>query len=374
MRHLAGVNGASALYLIMRDNNQASYPQSLAANGRVDPLQPESFQRRSHVNSNLRRVATMILAALSLAIPLKSIAQAQAWPTKPVRIVIGYAPGSGADIEARFVSNYLEQTYKQPFLVEAKPGAGSIIGADVVAKSAPDGYTIFMSTAAPTTFPALVKSIPFDLMRDFDPISNLNDTAPVLLTNINVPAKNLSEFVAYVKANPGKINYGSAGRNSILLMLESLKLAAGIQMAEIPYNGQANYLTALIRNDVQLVMASSSAAKPLIDSNQVKVLAAFGQTRVANMPDLSTVGEQGYPTLRGVGWYGLLAPHGTPREIVDKIAAEMPRYAATPAQKDRAAKGGFTWITSTPAQFREQLTNEIKFWSDIAQKANIKPE
>ena len=184
--------------------------------------------------SKLRRIATMTLATLAIAAPLQAGAQAQAWPTKPVRIVIGYGPGSGADIEARFVSNYLEQTYKQPFLVEAKPGAGSIIGADVVAKSAPDGYTIFMSTAAPTTFPALIKSIPFDLLRDFEPISNLNDTAPVLLTNINVPAKNLPEFVAYVKANPGKINYGSAGRNSILLMLESLKLAAGIRWPRFP--------------------------------------------------------------------------------------------------------------------------------------------
>jgi tripartite-type tricarboxylate transporter receptor subunit TctC len=324
--------------------------------------------------SKLRRIATLTLAALAVAAPLQAGAQAQAWPTKPVRIVIGYGPGSGADIEARFVGNYLEQTYKQAFLIEAKPGAGTIIGTDYVAKSAPDGYTLFMSTAAPTTFPALMKSIPFDLLRDFDPISNLNDTSPVLLANKDIPVKNLVEFVAYAKANQGKLNYGSAGRNSILLMVESLKLAAGIQMAEIPYNGQAAYLTALIRNDVQLVMASASAAKPLVDSGQVKVLAAFGSQRVPNMPDVSTVGEQGFPTLRGGGWYGLLAPHGTPREIVDKIAAEMPRYAATPAQKERAVKGGFTWITSTPAQFREQLTNEIKFWSDIAQKANIKPE
>lgn len=322
----------------------------------------------------LRRIATLTLTALSLALPLQAGAQAQAWPNKPVRIVIGYGPGSGADIEARFLANYLEGVWKQPWLVEARPGAGSIIGADVVAKSAPDGYTYFMSTAAPTTFPALIKNIPFDLLRDFDPVSNLNDTSPVLLTNVNIPAKNLQEFVAYAKANAGKLNYGSAGRNSILLMVESLKLAAGIQMAEIPYNGQANYLTALIRNDVQLVMASSSAAKPLIDSNQVKVLAAFGQQRVSILPDLPTVVEQGFPTLRGGGWYGVLAPHGTPKDIVDKLAAEMPRFAATPQQKDRAQKGGFTWITSTPAQFREQLTNEIKFWNDIAQKANIKPE
>jgi len=312
-----------------------------------------------------------LLGACALA---TTAASAQAWPSKPIRLIIGYGPGSGADIEARFLANYLGEAWNNPVVVEAKPGASTVIGTEYVARSAPDGYTFLVSTAAITTYASLIKNVPIDPIKDLDPVSELNDASPMLLVNNNVPVHTLPEFVAYAKANAGKLNYASAGRNTVLLMIESFKQAAGIQMTEVPYAGQGAYVTAFLRNDVQLIMASAQAAKPLVDDGRAKAIAAYGTSRSTNMPSIPTVGEQGYPMLRGGGWYGVLAPHGTPRDIIDKFAAEMPKFAATPSSKDRAAKGGFVWVASSPAQFRDQIAQDVKFWGDIANKSNIKPE
>jgi tripartite-type tricarboxylate transporter receptor subunit TctC len=323
-----------------------------------------------------RRFAASLFIAFALAAAALGAApaRAQAWPSKPVRIIIGYGPGSGADIEARFLSSYLNDAWNNSVIVESRPGASTVIGTDYVAKSAPDGYTVLLSTGGIATYQSLIKNVPVDPLKDLDPVSILNDASPMLLVSNSIPAKTLPEFIAYAKANPGKLNYASAGRNTILLMIESLKQASGIQMTEVPYAGQALYITALLRGDVQLIMASSQAAKPLVDDGRAKVITAFGQARVPNMPNVPTLGEQGYPNLRGSGWYGVLMPHGTPADIVNKFAAEIPKFAATPASKDRAVKGGFVWVASTPAQFREQLIQDVKFWGDIAAKANIKPE
>jgi tripartite-type tricarboxylate transporter receptor subunit TctC len=323
----------------------------------------------------LHRIVASALLGAFFWLPSPVNAQAPAWPAKTIYMVMGYGAGSGADVEARLFAPFLSSALGVPVIVDGRPGAGGIIGAEHAAKQPPDGYTLFLSTAGITTFSALNKDLKFDPQRDFDPVTQLNDTSSgLLVASKEVPAKNLVEFVAYAKANPGKVNYASAGRNTILLVMESLKQMANVQMTEVPYAGQGAYLTALARNDVQLAMASPSAAKPLIDAGQFKAVVTLGPQRLAILPDTPTAIEMGYPGLRSSGWYGVLAPHGTPAAIQERVAAEAKKFAATPAQQDRAQKGGFTWVASTPAQFRDAIATETKFWADVAKRAGIKPE
>jgi tripartite-type tricarboxylate transporter receptor subunit TctC len=316
-----------------------------------------------------------IIALGLLGASLNAQAQAPAWPAKSIHMVMGYGAGSGADVEARLFSTHLSAALGVPVIVDGRPGAGGIIGAEHAAKQPPDGYTLFLSTAGITTFSILNKDLKFDPQRDFDPVTQLNDTSSgLLVASKDVPAKNLVEFVAYAKANPGKVNYASAGRNTILLVMESLKQMANMQMTEVPYAGQGAYLTALARNDVQLAQAAPAAAKPLIDAGQIKAIVTLGSQRLAFLPDVPTSTEQGFPALRSSGWYGVLAPRGVPANIADRIAAEAKKFAATPAQQERAQKGGFAWVASTPAQFRDAIATETRFWAEVAKRANIKPE
>jgi tripartite-type tricarboxylate transporter receptor subunit TctC len=313
--------------------------------------------------------------ALIAALAAPPAGHAQTWPgTKPISIVMGYGPGSGADVEARLFAPFLQSALGVPVIVEGKPGAGGIIGTEYVAKAAPDGHTFLLSTGGIATFKILNKQLSFDPIADLDPVTCLNETASLLVTNKDVPAKDLREFVAYVKANPGKVNYASAGRNTILLVMESLKLMANIQMTEIAYKGQGDYLTALSRNEVQLAMASPSGAKAMIDEGRLKPLVALGEQRISILPGVATAAQQDFPALRGGGWYGILAPRGTPKAIVDRIAAEGRKFAQSAPQQERAQKGGFSWVASTPEQFRRQIAEDVKFYSDVAKRANIQPE
>jgi tripartite-type tricarboxylate transporter receptor subunit TctC len=310
-----------------------------------------------------------------LAAALPSLAAAQAWPAKSINLVMGYGAGSGTDLEARQFAPHLSAALGVPVIVDGRPGAGGIIGAEYAAKQAPDGYTLFLSPAGITTFSILNKDLKFDPQKDFDAVTQLNETgAGLLVTSKDMPVKNLVEFVAYAKANPGKVNYASAGRNTILLLMEAFKQVASIQMTEVPYAGQGAYLTALARNDVQLAQASVQGAKPMLDAGQIKALAVVSASRTAVLPDVATTAEQGYPTIKGSGWYGIFAPRGTPAPIAERVAAEAKKFAATPAQVERAQKGAFNWVASTPAQFRDAVATETKFWADMARKANIKPE
>ncbi len=310
-------------------------------------------------------LAGLVAAALPAA--------AQDYPNRPVRIIVPYAVGSPLEIEARALGQFMEPRLKQPFIVENKPGAASAIGTEQVAKSAPDGYTLIYTGAALSTLPVLQK-INFDPVKDFAPISIVTDFVSVLVTNKDTPANTLNEFLALAKSKPGKMNYASAGRGSILLSIEALKKSAGVDMLEVPYSGQGAYIPALMSNDVQLAMASAGSIKQNVDAGALKILVVLNPQRVAQLPGIPTSKELGYDRTITSSWNGLLAPAGTPKAILDKLANEVKAYVATDAVKQRAQTSIFIPVGSTPEEFKARIENDTRIWQSIAKDINLQPE
>ena len=335
----------------------------------------------SHCASDRRRaiISTMVSAAIFGALAItaassSSLAVAQDWPAKPLRLVVPYPPGGAVDQVARLITPKLEAALGQPVVVDNKAGAGGLIGSDLVAKAAPDGYTILFATVSSHAIaPAVYAKMPYDPLTDFAPISNVALTPYIITVNPAVPAKTLAELISYAKANPDKINFGSSGKGTTPhLAGELFNTIAGTRIAHVPYKGSAPMVTDLLGNQVQV--AFDNTVIPHIKSGRLVGLAITGPARLSSVPDIPTAAEAGLKGYEAVGWMGLMAPKGTPAAITARIAKETAQAMTAPDVKAKLDALGFQAHTDTPAAFADYVRSEKTKWAKVAADAGIQPE
>lgn len=313
-----------------------------------------------------------------LVLPLLCVAAASAsayaadYPTKPVKWVVPYAPAGTTDVLARIVAQWLTEHMGQSFIIENKPGAGALIGTEVVAKAAPDGYTLLMMSNTHTVNETLFAKRPYDLMRDLVPVAPVNSSDLVMVVHPSVPAKTLQEFVALAKAQPGKLSYASSGPGTPYHMAgELFKSMSGTDILHIPHKGSAEARNDVMGGHVQMMFDAVTAMKGAIDAGEVRALATTGLQRSSGMPNLPTVNESGVPGYEATIWLGIMAPKGTPQEIVDKLNAEIGKIIAKPEIRDAWAKQGAVPMTMTPDQFGAYLKQDIEKWAKVIKTAGI---
>ena len=315
-----------------------------------------------------------LFVALVLAAPLAACAQA--WPAKPIRWVVPYTGGGITDVVTRVVTQKMQTSLGQPIVVDNRPGANSILGADIVAKAPPDGYTTLTVIAAHAANATLYAGkLPFDTVKSFAPIS-LVGIAPLILTvNNDLPAKDVKQLIAYAKANPGKINFGSSGIGAAAhLTTELLKQTAGIDMVHVPYKGTAPALTALMANDIQVLVDVPSTLMPHVRGGKIRSLAMFSAKRIQGAPGVPTIAEAGGPPIESSTWVLFLAPAGTPREIVDRLSAETAKAINESGIKDRFGQIGIEPVGGSPEEAGQFLDAEIAKWAQVINAAGVKAD
>ncbi len=314
------------------------------------------------------------LAAFSLCLAAGA-AQAQGYPNKPVKIVVPFAPGGPADNYARFIAQRLGEELKQSFVIENKPGAGSIIGTDQVAKSPADGYTLLMMSNTHTVNESLIPSKPYGLMKDFVGIAPVNYSSLLLVTHPSVPVKNVGELIALAKSKPGKLNYASSGNGTPYHMAgELFKFMAGIDMTHVPYKGSSGARTDIVSGQVDVMFDAETTMAVMAREGKVRALASTGLTRSANLPDMPTVNESGVPKFEATIWLGLMAPKGTPADIVNRLNAEVRKIVNHPEVKAAWARQGAVPMSMTVAEFEKYLQGDIANWANIVKVSGAKPD
>jgi tripartite-type tricarboxylate transporter receptor subunit TctC len=320
-----------------------------------------------------RNIVAAIVSVLALFAAPQAAAQ---WPNKPIKWIVPYTPGGITDSATRMIVQKLEATLGQPVVIENKPGANSMVGAEMVARAPADGYTMLTVIAAHAANGTLYAGrIPFDPVKSFTPIS-LVAVAPLLMTvNPNFPAKDFRELIAYAKANPGKISYGTSGVGSAShLTTELLKQTANIDMVHVPYKGTAPALTAVLAGDIQVLVDVPSSLMPHVRAGKIRALGLFSGKRIAGAAEVPTIVEAGGPAIEGSTWVLFLAPAGTPREIVARLSSEIGKIVATPEMNGRFEQIGIEPVVSTPEQSAKFLDDEIAKWAKVITTANVKPE
>jgi len=312
---------------------------------------------------------------LALATPAAA-QSAASFPSKPVRIIVPFAPGGTSDVLARAIGQKLSDTWKQPVVVDNKPGAGGNIGAEMVAKAEPDGHTLLLLDVGTLTIsPSIYPKLGYDPVKDLAPITMVAVSPHALVIHPSIPANSVKELIAWAKANPGKINFASAGNGTAVhLAGEQFKLMTGIEMVHVPYKGGAQALTAMVGGEVNMTLNGLLATLPHIKSGKLKALAIAGKTRSPALPDLPTVAEAGVPGFQSGSWQGLLASGGTPKEVVTKINAAVVQVLQTPEIKERMAAQGADVVGDSPEQFGAFIRDEKVRWAKIVKDANIKVE
>ncbi len=318
-------------------------------------------------------IKAMILALGTLA---SHPTFAQAYPAKPIRLVVPFPPGGSTDIIARIVAQKLSERLGQQVVVENRGGAGGTIGAEAVAKAPPDGYTLVVGTTSThAVAPSVYGKIGYDPVKDFAPISLIAVTPYLLVVNPSVDVKSLQDFVGYVRARPGKLNYASAGTGSTThLAMEMLKSAAELYIVHIPYNGNGPAGTAVIGGQVEILFGSLPAVLPHAKSGRVRPLAVGTPKRSPSLPDVPTVAESGYPGFDASLWLAIMAPAGTPAPIVDRLQKEIHAVIASPDTADALNKAGAEPITSTPAELAALVKNGVEKYGKVVKQAGVKPE
>jgi tripartite-type tricarboxylate transporter receptor subunit TctC len=316
----------------------------------------------------------LLLFALLVAVA-SGQAHSQPYPSRPVRLVVGFPPGGGVDINARLLAPKLAEYLGQPFLVENRPGAGTNIANEHVAKSPPDGYTLLVNTAAMAINMSLYRNLAFDTLRDFAPVSVFSESPNVLVVNARLAAATLKDLLATARAAPGKLNYSSAGVGTTQhLAAELLKLRAGIFAVHIPYKGSAPSLTALIAGEVDFSFANVPAIIQHVKAGKLRALATAGARRDAQLPEVPTMKEAGIEGVEVVVWYGVLAPAGTPREIVQALAAAVARATKEPELRRRMLEQGAEPIGSTPEEFAKLLKDEVAKWAEVVKVSGARAD
>ena len=299
---------------------------------------------------------------------------AQDYPAKPVKILVSTAPGGMADTLGRLLASHLTQAMGQQFYVENRGGAGNIIGIDLVAKSPPDGYTFLVVAGTITSNHIMYKKLPYDVLRDLAPITQLVSLPNVLVVHPSQPYKTLAEFIAAAKAKPGQINFASAGVGSNLhLSMELLKAKAGIDVVHVPYKGVGPAMSDLIGGHVASMVSNVASAKPHIDSGKLRPLAVTSRSRAAALPNVPSMDEEGVKGYEVLNWFGLFAPAGTPQPIIARMHAEAKAMLTAPELKQRLTKEGAEAIASTPADFTAFVKSEMQQWTEVGKAAKIQP-
>jgi tripartite-type tricarboxylate transporter receptor subunit TctC len=299
---------------------------------------------------------------------------AQGYPSKPIRIVVGFPPGGGNDIIARLVGAKMQEAWGQPVVIDNKPGANSIIAAEFVAKSVPDGYTLLVNaTGGMSVNPVLYTKLPYDSLKDFVPISMVGSFPLVLVVHPSVPANSVQELVAYAKANPGKLNY-SSGSTAFQVASEMFKQMTGTDVRHIPYKGSAASITAVIAGDVQMTIVDTPPLVPQIKAGKLKALAVTSAKRAAAMSDVPTIAESGVPGYEMVLWIGVFAPAGTPREIAEKLNAEVVRVVRLPDVREKLDGMGVEPVGNTSEQMAAWIRREIARYGPVVKAANIQAD
>jgi tripartite-type tricarboxylate transporter receptor subunit TctC len=304
-----------------------------------------------------------------------SAAFPQAYPARPVHIVVPFAAGGPADIYARAIAEKLQAALGQPFVVEDKPGAGSIVGTDSVAKSTPDGYTLLMMSNTHTVNESLIPDRPFQLMRDFIPVAPVNSSDLVMVVHPSVQANTLRDFIALAKAKPGTLNYASSGAGTPYHMAgELFKAMAGVDIVHVPYKGSSGARTDILGGQVQMMFDAIPTMAPNVQAGKLKALGTSGKVRSSVLPDVPTVSEAGVPGYDAVIWLGIMAPAGTPRAIVERLNQEITRSANAPEMKAAWARQGAIAMAMTPDEFGRFLREDIEKWARIVKISGAKPD
>jgi tripartite-type tricarboxylate transporter receptor subunit TctC len=319
----------------------------------------------------LVRISAPALAALLTALPMVQ-AQAQDFPTRSVKIIVPFGAGGPADVFSRQVAQHLTESLKQSFVVENKPGAGSIIGSNEVAKSAPDGYTLLTMSNTHTTNESLTPNKPFQLMRDFVPVAGINYSDLVMVVHPSVAAKDLKEFIALAKKEPGKLNYASSGPATPYHMAgELFKAMSGTDIVHVPHKASGEMRSSVIGGHVQMAFDAITTMTENVKAGQVRALGTSAAKRSSVLPDLPTIAEAGVPGYESTIWIGIMAPAGTPKPIVDKLNAEINKVIRKPEVLAAWDKQGAVPLVMTPAEFDAYLRKDIEKWAGVVKAAGL---
>ncbi|MFY9788003.1 MAG: tripartite tricarboxylate transporter substrate binding protein [Pseudolabrys sp.] len=320
----------------------------------------------------VRRIA---LLAVAFAVTISSPpANADDYPSRPVKIIVPFGAGGPTDVYTRAIGEELRKALHQPFVMENRPGAGTTIGTDFVAKSPPDGYTLLMVSGTQTVNETLYVHKQYQLMRDLVPVAPLIDTDLVLVVHPSVPAKNLEELLALARSKPGTINYGSSGPGSNYHMAgELLRNLAGVDIVHVPYKGSTGARNDILSGQIQMLFDSVPTMAPMIKAGLVRALGTTGKTRSPTLPDVPTIAEAGVPGFNATLWVGFMAPAATPQPIVDKLNREITRIVAQPAIKEAWEKTGATPITMTQTDFKVFMDGQVAKWANVIKANNIPP-
>jgi tripartite-type tricarboxylate transporter receptor subunit TctC len=319
----------------------------------------------------IRPTALVLIAAFFAA---SGQANAQAWPSKPIRLIVGFAPGGGTDYVARTIAPRLSEALGQPIIVENKPGASAMLGNELVAKSAPDGYTLVTAAAGAMAIAPNFQKAPYDTFKDFEHVSLIVSSPFLLVVHPGVPAKTVAEFNALAKSKPGSVNFGSAGTGGAPhLAGELYKRMAGVEIVHVPYKGLAPALADLLGGQIQAVFADVGLTIKNVEAGKLRAIAITGSRRFAAMPNVPTVAEAGVPGYRAETWYGISAPAGTPAPIVSRLAAEVRKAVASPELQRMFEAQGLIPNPLGPAEFTALVREDYSKWAKLIKDADIRP-
>lgn len=327
---------------------------------------------------NRRRTLKLLTASVGamsiLALPLSALTQ-DAYPTKTVRIIAPVAPGGGVDLVARTVAERLTKAMGQSFIVENQSGGGGIIASQAVARAAPDGYNLLLGYVGTHGTNPAVRKLPYDAVKGFTPIAMVGGTPNVLVTSPNIPAKTLKEFIDYVKANPDKVSYGSAGQGTLThLVMEQLKEETKTDMVHVAYRGIGPAITDVLAGQTQAMFPGLAAAMPHLRAGKLKPIAITGAARHPLLPDVPTLEELGYKGFTGVQWYGIMGPANMPKQIVTALNTEINKQINTPELKQKLAGEALETMPMTPEQFGDYVKNDIAKWIELVKARKIEIE
>jgi tripartite-type tricarboxylate transporter receptor subunit TctC len=344
------------------------------------------FGRKSHADAggNVRAgfdrlisaacsgVVAALLALVTLGV---GVADAQNYPSRPIRLIVPFAPGGLVDVTARLLQPHLEKSLGQSIIIENRPAASGIVGTDTVAKAAPDGYSLLLVASSHTVIPATTAKLPYDAERDLAPIGIIGKNPLLFVVGANLPARTLGEFVALAKGSPAKLNYATPGAaTQAMLVTELFSQRAGITMQHIPYRGSAPAVMATVAGETQFTVVSPVTSLPQIQAGKLRAIAAGTLVRDEQFPNLPTVAEQGFANFEAIQWEGLLTTAGTPPAIIERLNAELNRALRSPDLVARLAELGVSPAGGTTEEFRELIGREIRNWTEVARAANIKAE
>jgi len=315
----------------------------------------------------------LCLAAVAAVLGAGPVSAQGDYPAKPIRFVVGFPPGGGNDIIARLLGSKLQEIWGQAVVIDNRPGANSIIATEIVAKAPPDGYTLLVNASGMVINPSMYATLPYDALRDFEPVTMLVSFAFVLVVNPSLPAHSMTELVQYAKSQPGKLNYSSAAA-AFQLAVELLKIQTGISLNHVPYKGSVPAISAVLANETQLTIVDATSAVPQIRAGKLRALAVALPRRSASLPEVPTMAEAGVPDFEISGWAGLFAPAGTPRPVVVRLHQQAVRILQMPDIREKLLNLGAEPVANSPEEFAAQMKAQIAKWISVARTANIKAQ